>query len=67
MTQTATWWYRTAVAGLRQDQIRTLNAAIAAIAREHDAPLIGGNHVLEALLRTRLYQRVWPGNAEPTS
>ena len=64
MTTTATWWYLTAVNGLRADQMQVLNNAIGKCSDDNGAPLVGGNHSLRALLDTGLYQRVWPGVAE---
>jgi hypothetical protein len=64
MTTTATWWYLTAVNGLRSDQVAALNAAIKKRSIDNDAPMIGGNHVLLALVDTGLYQRVWPGSED---
>ena len=66
MTLTAKYWYLAATNGLRGDQIDRLNAVLMRISDEHGSPTIGGNHVLEALLETTLYQRVWPGHSGPT-
>jgi hypothetical protein len=64
MTTTATWWYLTGVNGLRSDQVQALNVAIEKRSDDNNATVIGGNHVLLALLDTGLYQRVWPGSTE---
>jgi hypothetical protein len=66
MTLTGHWWYLMAIAGLRPDQVAELNEAVLNVCGRHNAPLIGGNHVLEALLETELYQRIWPGAEAPT-
>jgi hypothetical protein len=60
MTRTARSWYSTAAAGLRVDQAQMLDSRARSISDQHGAPRVGGNHVLEALLETGLYQRVWP-------
>lgn len=60
MTKTGTSWYQTATQGLRRDQIADLLTAATAVSDRRRAPRIGGNHVLEALVATGLYQRVWP-------
>jgi hypothetical protein len=64
LTLTANYWYLMAVSGLRGDQVQALDAEIVNCSKRHNAPVIGGNHVLEALLATDLYQRVWPGFEE---
>jgi hypothetical protein len=58
-TLTAWFWYSTAIQGLRPDQIDQLDQAILRICPDHAR--VGGNHVLEALNETGLYQRTWPG------
>jgi len=67
LTTTATWWYLMAISGLRPDQVQILDAAIEKRSAANKATVIGGNHVLEALLETGLYQRIWPGSDEATA
>jgi hypothetical protein len=67
MTTTASWWYLTAVNGLRADQVQSLDDAIEKCRVANGAAFIGGNHVLQALLDTDLYTRVWPGANEATA
>jgi len=67
MTLTGQSWYIVAIGGLRPEQVTRLNGAILDRCANHASPQIGGNHVLEALLETGLYQRTWPGVASPGS
>jgi hypothetical protein len=47
--------------------VQLLDGAIEKCRVTNGAASIGGNHVLQALLDTELYTRVWPGANEATA